>query len=115
MRGHKFSLDMRNRKLLGVCAGLSNATGIDATWLRVGLVMVTLAGAWPWTAIAYLAIAFAARAKRTRGDRELAPAAHFSTHDMNASMRDVERRMAEVDSYVANTNSRLAREIESLR
>jgi hypothetical protein len=30
-------------------------------------------------------------------------------------MRDIDRRMAEVETYVTGSNSRLAREIEELR
>ena len=37
-------LDKRNAKLMGVCAGLANYTGIDATWLRIGFVACTLLG-----------------------------------------------------------------------
>jgi phage shock protein C len=118
MRGGKFTLDRTNGKLFGVCAGIANATGIDATWVRVALVVSTLAGAWPWTVIAYGAIAFAARVRKPRlgaGDAPAASAKRFSTRDMNASMRDIDRRLAEVDSYVASTDSSLAREIERLR
>lgn len=39
-----FSLDRRNAKVMGVCAGLSNRFGVDATLLRVALVVATLCG-----------------------------------------------------------------------
>jgi hypothetical protein len=38
-----------------------------------------------------------------------------STYDLRVDMRDIDRRIAEVDTYVAGSNSRLAREIEELR
>ena len=38
-----------------------------------------------------------------------------STYDLNHSMRDIDRRMAEVETYVTAQNRPLAREIESLR
>jgi len=34
---------------------------------------------------------------------------------MTGSMRDIDRRLAEVETYVTTTNSSLAREIEALR
>lgn len=37
-----FRLDKRDGKLMGVCAGLANYTGVDAMWIRLGLVVVTL-------------------------------------------------------------------------
>ena len=37
-----FRLDKNQGKLMGVCAGLANYTGVDALWIRLGLVAVTL-------------------------------------------------------------------------
>lgn len=37
-----FRLDKREGKLMGVCAGLANTTGIDAVWIRLGLVVITI-------------------------------------------------------------------------
>ena len=110
----KFQLDRQNGKLWGVCAGISEYTGWDVTLVRIGLVLVTVLGAFPWTLIAYGATAFVAR---DRGARRDAPPARVktSTYDLKQSMRDVDRRMAEVEQYVTAGNSSLAREIESLR
>ncbi len=41
--GRGFRLDKTNGKIFGVCGGIANATGIDALWIRLGLVIVTLA------------------------------------------------------------------------
>ena len=38
-----FRLDRDNGKVFGVCAGLANTTGVDALWIRLGLVITTLA------------------------------------------------------------------------
>ena len=53
VRGKRFEVDRANGKLLGVCAGIANHTGVDATIVRIGLVVVTLMGAFPWTLLAY--------------------------------------------------------------
>ena len=37
-----FRLDKHNGKLMGVCAGIANATGVDALWIRLGLVLTTI-------------------------------------------------------------------------
>lgn len=115
MRG-KFQLDRANGKLFGVCAGLANYTGWDVTWIRVGAVLVTLMGAFPWTVVAYGAAAFFARPR----DRGLAaageaPVLRTSARAFRESTRDIDRRLAEVETYVASADSGLAREIESLR
>jgi len=39
-----FRLDKANGKLMGVCAGLANYTGIEAVWIRVGFVAASLLG-----------------------------------------------------------------------
>ena len=112
----KFRLDRRNGKLMGVCAGIANSTGWDPTLVRVAAVLVTLLGAFPWTVIAYFIAAFVASKQASiRFEREEAPRARMSARDLQASMRDIDHRMVEVDSYVASPNSRLAEEIDSLR
>jgi phage shock protein PspC (stress-responsive transcriptional regulator) len=37
-------LDKANGRLMGVCAGIANYTGIDVTWVRIGFVVGTLVG-----------------------------------------------------------------------
>ncbi len=113
----RFYLDRANGKIFGVCAGIARHMGWDPTFVRVGVVLVTLLGAFPWTLIAYGAAALIARNRRAGGYDEEAPVrlAKTSTYELNRSMRDIDRRMAEVETYVTAQNTGLAREIESLR
>jgi phage shock protein C len=111
-----FYLDKKNGKLFGVCAGISDYTGWDATLIRVGLVLVTLLGAFPWIPIAYLIAAFMAKPKPAVGyEREPARIVRGSSEEVRETMRDIDRRMAEVESFVTSSNGRLAQEIDSLR
>ena len=111
-----FELDKRNGKFLGVCAGIANYTGIDPTFVRIGAVVVTLLGAFPWTFVAYGVAAWLAKPKSYRSIEDYEPAApRLSTHEVRTQMRDIDRRMAEVETYVTSQNSKLAREIEELR
>ncbi len=112
----KFQLDKRNGLFMGVCSGIANYFNIDATLVRIGAVVVTLLGAAPWTFILYGLAAWLAKPK-ARGlyEAEDIKPLRGSTHDLSASMRDIDRRMAEVETYVTSSNSRLAREIEELR
>ena len=110
----KFHLNRRDGKLMGVCAGIADYTGWDATWIRVGAVLVTIAGAFPWTVIAYGLAAWLAKPARA-ADLDLPRPGRLSTYEMKQSMTDIDRRMAEVENYVTSPNNRLAREIESLR
>lgn len=40
----KLTLDRANKKIWGVCAGLSNWSGIDTTVIRIAFVVATLVG-----------------------------------------------------------------------
>lgn len=111
-----FRLDKSNAKLLGVCAGIANRFGWDATFVRIGAVVVTLLGAFPWTLLAYGGAAwYAGRKARVAGAADSLGTARTSTYDLHRDLTDADRRMAEVDAYVATADNRLAREIDQLR
>lgn len=114
VRGRTFRLDRQNGKIFGVCAGISNYTGWDATLVRVGVVLVTLLGAFPWTLIAYGAAALVARSRQP-GEPEAVPALRTSAYELRQSEREIDRRIAEVESFVSSSSSRLSQDIESLR
>jgi phage shock protein C len=110
----KFHLDKANGKVFGVCAGLSEMTGWDVTLVRVATAVLALA--LPWTIIAYFVAALVAREARPAWQRDgFGPPARVTRADVKAAMTGLDRRMAEVETYVATGNSSLEREIESLR
>ena len=113
----RFYLDRANGRIFGVCAGIARHMGWDPTFVRVGVVLVTLLGAFPWTLIAYGVAAMIGKNRPVGAYDEEAPVrlARTSTYELNRSMRDIDRRMAEVETYVTAQNTSLAREIESLR
>ena len=104
----RYALDKSNGKLLGVCAGLGATIGVDPTIVRIGFVVATIMGGWPWTVVAYIALGFYGQARRGGHLRQ-------QRREARCEVRDFDRRLAEIDSYVASSNSRLAREIEELR
>jgi phage shock protein C len=115
-RGRKFYLNRRGGKAMGVCAGIADYTGVDVTLIRVAAVLVTLFGAFPWTVIAYFTAALIAKNAPAGFEAEAgAPRLRTSTAEMRESMRDIDHRMAEVESFVTSPNTRLAQEIDSLR
>ena len=108
----RFEVDKGEAKLMGVCAGLGKAMGVDPTIVRIGFVVATIVGGWPWTLIAYVLLGFYGQPGRGRvPGRARAGIASASAYEG----RDLDRRLAEIETYVASPNSRLAREIEDLR
>ncbi len=59
--GH-FTLDKRNARFMGVCAGLADYLGVETVWLRLGFVLGTLFG-FGSLALVYLAIGLIADRK----------------------------------------------------
>ena len=115
-RGRKFYLNRRQGKVMGVCAGISDYTGVDVTLVRVAAVLVTLFGAFPWTVIAYFVAALIGKNLPTGNARDAErPLLNTTTAELRDSMRGIDHRMAEVESFVTSPNARLAQEIDSLR
>jgi phage shock protein C len=124
-RHTKFYLDKQNAKWKGVCAGIADYTGIDVTVIRIGLVILTFIGGFPWTLIAYWVAAWMAPARPRELSYETPEQAKFwqgvraspqrTVRDVRSRFRDIDRRLADVEAYVTSSNSRLAREIEQLR
>lgn len=113
MTRRNFEVDKAEAKLMGVCSGLARMTGVDATIIRIGFVVATLIGGWPWTLIAYVILGFVGKPKHGRRLYRRASQRESIAHA--GAMTDLDRRLAEVDHYVASSNGRLAREIEELR
>jgi phage shock protein C len=124
-RRTKFYVDKRNRKWLGVCAGIADYTGVDVTLVRVGTVLLTLVGGFPWTVIAYVMVNWMANDKpsefvgTSREDEKfwqtVLARPGTSVRDVRAKFRDIDRRIADVEAHVTSHNSTLAREIDALR
>jgi phage shock protein C len=124
-RRTKFYLDKRNRKLMGVCSGIADYTGIDVTWVRVGTVLLTLFGGFPWTVIAYFVTGWVANDRPREFDESDPEQEKFwqgvrakpgrSIREVRSRFRDMDRRLADIEAHVTSPNSRLAREIDALR
>lgn len=118
-----FYRDQQNAKLMGVCAGVADYTGINALWIRLGflgLVMMTGGGILPF----YFAAGLLANKKPPHlyVDREeqqfwqrVSQSPARTARDVRASFRDIDRRLADIETYYVSSNPRLSEEIERLR
>jgi phage shock protein C len=115
MRGRKFEVDRANGKIAGVCAGFANMTGMDVTIVRIGLVLLTITIAFPWSLIAYAVAAFAGQPKRDGYALSRTASRSVSREETRERVRSLDLRMQAIETYVTSSNSQLAREIEELR
>ncbi len=123
-RRTKFYLDTQHAKWKGVCAGIADYTGIDISIVRIAMVLGTVLGSGALI-IVYFAAAWIAPVKPLELSRQTPEDAKFwqgvrasprrTVRDVRSKFRDIDRRLADVETYVTSSNSRLSREIENLR
>lgn len=123
-RHTKFYLDKQNSKWMGVCSGIADYTGIDVTLIRIGMVAATLLGSGA-PILVYLVAGYIAPSKPRELDYATADDKKFwqgvrasparTVKTVRSKFRDIDRRLADIETYVTSSNSRLANEIEKLR
>lgn len=123
-RHTKFYLDKQNKKWLGVCAGMADYTGIDVTVIRIATFIGVLLSQGSLL-LAYLIAAWIAPKKpvdlyeTTPEQKKFWQGVRTNprriTRDVRSRFRDLDRRLADMEAYVTDSNRRLAREIEELR
>ncbi len=118
-----FYCDKQNAKLMGVCSGIADYTGLNAIWVRLAflaLMMMTGGG----ILLLYFLIGFLANKKPPHlyADRQeqqfwqgVRQSPARSARDVKASFRDIDRRLADIETYYVTHNPRLSEEIERLR
>lgn len=123
-RRTKFYRDKLHGKWMGVCAGIADYTGIDVTIVRIGFVVAMIMGSGA-PLLVYLAAGFIAPVKPRELSYDTPDDAKFwqgvrasprrTVRDVRSKFRDIDRRLADVETYVTSSNNRLSREIEQLR
>lgn len=120
----KFYLDKRHGKVMGVCAGIADYTGFDVTIVRILLILGIFMGGGALIPVYLLAgwiaddkprelIVDDPEEKRFWQGVRQSPAR--TTRDIRARFRELDRRLADVETYVLTSNRSLEREIEQLR
>lgn len=121
----QFYLDKSNAKLAGVCAGIADYTGVDALWIRLAAVLLTVFGFYLTIPI-YIAVMVLADKRPNylyseeeeerllrRMDRRRSRQSRSTR--LRSEISDIDRRVADMEAHYTSSNSRLAAEIESLR
>lgn len=124
VRRTRFYLDKRNKRFMGVCAGIADYFGWDLTLVRI----VTASGillSGGNLLLVYLAAGFIADPKPSMLYDESAEERQFwksvrvspqrTVRDVHASFRESDRRLRDIEAYVTSSNRSLSNEIEKLR
>ncbi len=120
----KFYLDKRNGKFMGVCSGIADYTGLDATLVRIMFVSAVVMSGGSVLPLYFIAGFIAEDQPRELAveDKEeqrfwqgVRASPRRTARDIRSRLREIDRRIADIESYVTTENRSLAREIEQLR
>tara|TARA_B100001179_G_scaffold221225_1_gene196458 strand:- start:446 stop:826 length:381 start_codon:yes stop_codon:yes gene_type:complete len=116
--------DEQNAKLMGVCAGLADYTGVDALWIRLTMLFLIA----PTTGLIlpiYLAAGLLLNRKpahlytedkqETKYWQGVRANPKRTAREIRGKLREIDRRLASVEEHYVSSNPRLESEIERLR
>ena len=119
----KLYRDKNNAKLMGVCSGIADYTGVDTFAVRLMAlfaIFVSSGGIIPFYFLAGLLLdkkpshLYVEQEEQQywQGVRQNPQRA---AREIRARMKDVDRRLADIETYYVSSNPRLTSEIERLR
>jgi phage shock protein C len=120
----RFYRDKRNGKFLGICAGIADYTGFDVTLVRICFIAAVIMGSGAPLLLYFIAAMmtpdkpsqFAVADTEERQFWQGVRASPTRTaRDIRSRFKDIDRRLADIESYVTTENRSLAREIDQLR
>ncbi|HKU93453.1 MAG TPA: envelope stress response membrane protein PspC [Sphingomicrobium sp.] len=120
----RFYRDKRNGKVMGICAGIADYTGFDVSLVRICMIAALFLSSGSIIPVYFIAgwvaptkpreLDFADREERQFWQGVRASPAR-TARDIRSRFRDLDRRLADIESYVTSENRTLSREIEQLR
>ena len=117
--------DKHNAKLMGVCSGIADYTGVNVFWIRLAFVASILTGVLGMVAVPLYILAGLLLNKKPShlyGEPEeqrywqgVRQSPKRTAREIRSRMKDVDRRLAEVETFYVSSNPRLSAEIDRLR
>ena len=120
----RFYRDKQNGKLFGVCAGIADYTGFDVSLVRVcflAAMFISGGSVLPFYFIAAMVTPTKPQSLELRDTEAqqfwqgVRASPRRAARDIRSRLKDIDRRLADIESYVTTENRSLAREIEQLR
>jgi phage shock protein C len=115
--------DKQNARFMGVCAGIADYTGINVGWIRLAMIIATVSMGGVALPAYFLAGIFLTKKpaglyvdkQEQKYWQRVRQSPARTAREIRAQFRDIDRRLAEVESYYVTNNPRLSAEIERLR
>lgn len=115
--------DKQNAKLMGVCSGIADYTGVNAFWVRLGVLGLTfMTGGMTVPCYVLAGILLNKKPPHLYVDRQeqqywqsVRQNPKRTAREIRSRMRDIDRRLAEVETFYVSSNPRLTAEIDRLR
>jgi len=123
-RHTKFYLDKSNKRWLGVCAGIADYTGLDVSLVRIMFLAALFMSGGSVIPLYFIAGWITPDQPReyaleSADERQFWQQVRASppqtSRDIRSRLRDIDRRLADIEHYVTTENRSLASEIERLR
>jgi phage shock protein C len=120
----RFYRDKRNGKVLGICAGIADYTGFDVSLVRITLIAAVFLSSGGILPVYFIAGWIAPDQPRELDTsdvqerdfwRSVRQSPARTARDIRLRLKDIDRRLGDIESYVTTENRSLAREIEQLR
>ena len=120
----RFYRDKRNGKVMGVCAGIADYTGFDVALVRIAFLAALFMSGGSILPF-YFIMGWVSPNKPATLERVDHEEKQFwqgvrasptrAARDIRSRFKDIDRRLADIESFVTTENRSLAREIEQLR
>ncbi len=115
--------DKQNAKLMGVCAGIADYTGVNALWVRLGAIALTFMTGGTTLPLYFIGgILLNKKPVHMYGDQDetkywqrVRQSPKRTAREIRGKFREIDRRLADVETYYVTNNPRLNAEIERLR
>lgn len=118
----RFYRDKINGKVMGVCAGIADYTGVEVLWVRVAAVILTFSVGFVLPLYILIGMLAPKKPGHLYGNRDeqkfwqgVRQSPARTAREVRARFRDIDRRLADVESFYVSNNPRLTAEIERLR
>lgn len=114
--------DKSNAKLMGVCSGIADYTGVNVFWVRMAFVILVLSTGIALPAYFIAGLLLDKKPPYLYSDQQeqkywqgVRQSPKRTAREIRSRMKDVDRRLAEVETFYVSSNPRLNAEIERLR